>query len=113
VSNILIVYHSQTGKTKEMAQAVVGGENSIDNVTLLVTTQVVRFTVQGLGLAPLCWPLYTLDPWRHRVRSTLPRATVCGSGLPCKIGLSQESDELRIRLGIETFGNMPLFNLKP
>jgi len=32
VVNIFIIYHSQTGKTQEMAQAVVRGVNSIDNV---------------------------------------------------------------------------------
>lgn len=30
--NILIVYHSQTGKTKKMAQAVARGSNYIENV---------------------------------------------------------------------------------
>ena len=30
--NILIVYHSQTGRTKKMAQAVARGSNSIENV---------------------------------------------------------------------------------
>jgi len=29
------------------------------------------------------------------------------------LGVSQEPDELRIRLGIETFGNISLLNLEP
>jgi multimeric flavodoxin WrbA len=30
--NVLVVYHSQTGRTKEMAEAVARGANSIENV---------------------------------------------------------------------------------
>ncbi len=30
--NAFIIYYSQTGETKEMAQAVVGVENFIDNL---------------------------------------------------------------------------------
>ena len=34
--NILIVYHSQTGKTKKMAEAVARGANSIENVRAIL-----------------------------------------------------------------------------
>jgi len=36
VVNILIVYHSQTGKTKKMAEAVARGANSIENVRAIL-----------------------------------------------------------------------------
>ena len=109
---------------------------------ILVTIQVVRFTVQRFpiksGLAILRWPLCTLYLWRHRVR--LPCLPSFGQGLippgnrlrrsrwlSCppdlwragldfgarSLSVSQEPDELRISLGIQAFENISLFNPWP
>jgi flavodoxin len=36
MTKILIVYHSQTGHTKQMADAVVGGAKAIDGVEVIL-----------------------------------------------------------------------------